>query len=331
MLESMQLLRTLARQRVQLPALIQHIRSQINTLTDTDHATFFRLLGELRQVHSDDLTELPKLTDVPSSLNLAVGVLLYNTTTQRDMVSDTLLNRSISIVADSVSLKENMPQSWNNNPELGRDLRTVRFALQYCYPDIYQNLGESCLELLARSALSESPSWNPNRMHPPNHRFISQVGEILFKENIDFIKYAQVGPYIVDILERDRKIVWECNSESRYYSTSRRETTAHYDLKRMVLRGMGYQVVPIPYWHWYRLANRRLRSDYCRASRFLALRDVRENNTSSSRPRDPTAFRADELSTVYMNFQGGGLFNKEVPKQNWSWHSSIGVPTRISV
>ncbi|KAF4739981.1 hypothetical protein FOZ62_029828, partial [Perkinsus olseni] len=129
---------------------------------------------------------------------------------------------------------------------------------------------------------------------------------------------ARRGPFTFDILERDRRLIWECNNFDRYYGGVRRpdsgqlhvewscslgadpnvglpllkssfDKLATRRLEERILKAMGYRIVP--FWHWRRVTLKSGRIDMIRMSRFIALRDFRERHTAqgdADQYSDPT-------------------------------------------
>ncbi|KAK2197339.1 RAP domain [Babesia duncani] len=79
---------------------------------------------------------------------------------------------------------------------------------------------------------------------------------------------------LLDILEKDRNLVYMCNSYHRFYATTLNETAENRFLQRLVI-AFGYKLCPIQYYQWGRLKAKRTRYAYIRMARYYALNDVR--------------------------------------------------------
>ncbi|KAF4702308.1 hypothetical protein FOZ63_014227, partial [Perkinsus olseni] len=93
---------------------------------------------------------------------------------------------------------------------------------------------------------------------------------------------ARRGPFTFDILERDRRLIWECNNFDRYYGSS---------FDKLATRRLEERILKVPFWHWRRVTLKSGRIDMIRMSRFIALRDFRERHTAqgdADQYSDPT-------------------------------------------
>ena len=102
------------------------------------------------------------------------------------------------------------------------------------------------------------------------------------------------------------------------------------------MKAMGYSVVQVPYWHWLRMKHKKIRQDYCRTSRYLALKDVRElrARSESGMGADPTKFRAQDLalnSGSSFDYHGEIFLKKDQPKRSWSWQHTSKMPIRVTI
>lgn len=140
--------------------------------------------------------------------------------------------------------------------------------------------------------------------------FVRKLSHCLTKLKIGHIVMAERGPFTFDLVERDRKVVYECNHFDRFYANST-EKIASASLQERIVKAMGYRVVQVPHWQWNRIKHRRQRMEYIRMSRYYALKDRRE-----WAPRD------EELQDVAVNeldYLGEYFFRKEMPNTHWAW------------
>ena len=120
------------------------------------------------------------------------------------------------------------------------------------------------------------------------------------------------GPFTIDVLERDRKVIYECNHAHRFYASSL-EKIATYRLQERITKAMGYKVVQIPFWHWHTVRYKKPRVEYVRMSRYYAVKDRRE---FKERPLDHVAEGQVPEEFAYM---GESFGNSAKPIRTWSW------------
>ena len=328
--DKLKLLSSLVRLRIQVSKLAEAISSSCSNLSTEQNAKLCRLLAELGllQPSIHEISNTP--TGLMSSIDVACAICLYYTNGIRTDDLDKTLVESVSLVCHYIVQQEDVQKYLVRHPVMVRDIHTLGLVLQYVHRDLYAKLSENVLEVMAQVAYVGSAGFG-EKCKPSNTKPVAQLGDILFKLKHAYTKSVNIGPYIADILERDSKVMWQWNGPTRYYSTSKRELTAYYQLQRMVLNGMGYTVIDIPYWHWNRMRNRKVRSEYCRSSRHISLTDGREKLIQPLMScRDPTLFRINE-SPLLSAYTGSIIFKKEQPKKSWSWHSPIERATRVSL
>ncbi len=226
------------------------------------------------------------------------------------------------------------------NPHHWRDLHIIRHALIYAHTSIYDLASPLMKDSLALICTSLCGPLNPRRSGPPAGRFVDNLSAVLLKQRVAHQKSVSLGPFNVDILERDSKIVWHCNSPNRYYTAdgATKRLRSYYELQEVILRNMGYTVINIPYWQWANIRNSKTRGDYCRTNRFLALRDVRIQSPGIQAELDvnPVLFNARtgaSISPDFNNNQGETFFKKGAPRQAWVWNrpNSTNTPLRVSI
>ncbi|KAF4665634.1 hypothetical protein FOL47_004488 [Perkinsus chesapeaki] len=238
------------------------------------------------------------------------------------------------------------------NKSAHRRLLVVRAHLRYCLrDDLYLPLGDdakSALRRVHRIDLNANSivEQYPDNAHPVRlPKFIMQLSQILRsrgkvgKLKVAHFVRARRGPFTFDILERDRKLVWECNHFDRFYGSSF-DKLATRRLEERVIKAMGYRIVQVPFWHWRRVTLKSRRIDMIRMSRFIALRDFRERHMAKGEVdqySDPTKFNARECALDSNSFQyiGENFFKAQKPSKAWML-SGAGLklqklPTRITM
>ncbi|KAF4695743.1 hypothetical protein FOZ62_022981, partial [Perkinsus olseni] len=194
----------------------------------------------------------------------------------------------------------------------------------------------------------------PEDAHPLRlPKSITQLSLILRKLKVAHFVRARRGPFTFDILERDRRLIWECNNFDRYYGgfcqlhvegslglvllggvvrlgfcpecslhRSSFDKLAPRRLEERILKAMGYKIVQVPFWHWRRVTLKSRRIDMIRMSRFIALRDFRERHMAqgdADQYSDPTKFNARECALDSNSFQyiGENFFKAQKPSKAW--------------
>ncbi|KAF4750549.1 hypothetical protein FOZ62_010805 [Perkinsus olseni] len=178
-----------------------------------------------------------------------------------------------------------------------RRLLLVRAHLRYCLrEDLYVPLSENAKMALRRVhridvEADRAVEKYPEDAHPLRlPKSITQLSLILRKLKVAHFVRARRGPFTFDILERDRRLIWECNNFDRYYGSSF-DKLATRRLEERILKAMGYRIVQVPFWHWRRVTLKSRRIDMIRMSRFIALRDFRERHMAqgdADQYSDPT-------------------------------------------
>eukprot|EP00392_Amoebophrya_sp_AT5.2_P019385 g20193.t1 len=142
-------------------------------------------------------------------------------------------------------------------------------------------------------------------------RFTATVDWSLTKLRIAHSVNAWKGPFLVDVLERDRNCVYRLLKQDVMLAESLRFTTGPRVLEKKTLQGMGYRVIDVPYWHWNKLRLRKPRIEYLRMSRHLALFDPRNQ------------FLAAAGGSRHINrgleYVGERFGEKDVPNNAFAW------------
>eukprot|EP00397_Hematodinium_sp_SG-2012_P047776 GEMP01054475.1.p1 GENE.GEMP01054475.1~~GEMP01054475.1.p1 ORF type:complete len:430 (+),score=49.90 GEMP01054475.1:28-1290(+) len=174
-----------------------------------------------------------------------------------------------------------------------RRLLLLRSGLRYLHKDAYNSLPEQSRDVLR--------AVHHREMDPPMLKctsFVENLSHALTKLKIAHRPRVLRGPFIFDILERDRKLVYETNHKDRFYALTF-EKIASRQLQERVVKAMGYRVVQIPYWHWNKLRIRRTRMEYIRMSRYYAIKDRREYSLRDEEFLGEYFFRKDRPITPF--------------------------------
>lgn len=196
--------------------------------------------------------------------------------------------------------------SWTTKPALHQRLLLLRSALRYLHREAYASLPVDTQQLLRRVHRMESP---PRDLRPIV-AFTRKLSTVLRKLKIGHIVNAERGPFVLDVVERDRKLVYECNHFDRFYVNSI-EKIASLCLQERILKAMGYKVIQVPHWQWNRIKHRRQRMEYIRMSRYYAVKDARELAPRDEQPQD--------VAVNDFDFLGEYFFRKDLPRSSWSW------------
>ena len=331
------LIAILARQRFPLTEVIDPIViSAYHSLDGTSQIELLKNLAYLNLSLPGSLSLPVVPVNTRDSVNMALAFVLSRSMMERSDVVESHLIPTIFNLVKSVSSDPELYMA--RDPVLRRDVNIIRYALRYCYrASVYDKLDESVKSFFAVACSTESQPLRPGRKYAPNMELIESVGSILFRINVRHNSNVLKGPFMLDILESERKIVWECNNRSRFYvGSGKRTKTAYYDLQERVLKGMGYHVVQVPYWHWSRVTNRKARENYCKMSRYLAVKDIREQRQrlEYSPGQDPTKYGAKDAAfsnSSAFEYHGETFFTKEQPRRSWSWHGHSTVPIKVSL
>jgi len=185
-------------------------------------------------------------------------------------------------------------------------LLILRSALRYLHKDVFKGLSPGAAGALRRAHRLELPRREPK----PVVNFIRKVSKSLTKLRIGHFCNVDRGPLLLDIVERDRKLVYECNHFDRFYSGSI-DKIASMCLQERIVKAMGYRVVQVPHWQWNKIKHRRQRIEYIRMSRYYAIKDRREFG-----PRDEPH---EDLAVSQLDHLGEYFFRKQRPSSHWSW------------
>mmetsp|Transcript_35314 Transcript_35314/g.82460 ORF Transcript_35314/g.82460 Transcript_35314/m.82460 type:complete len:563 (+) Transcript_35314:54-1742(+) len=200
------------------------------------------------------------------------------------------------------------PAGWTTSTgaSLRHQLLLLRSALRYLHREAYQEMSPELSQALRAVHRLELPDPDPK----PVVNFIRKLSHILTKLRIGHMVNAQRGPLLLDIVERDRKLVYECNHFDRYYNGSTQKI-ASMCLQERIVKAMGYRVVQVPHWQWGKIRHKRQRIEYVRMSRYYAIKDRRE-----FAPRDEPM---EDLCVNELDYQGEYFFRKDQPSSAWSW------------
>lgn len=335
------LLEIMDRQGVFLPELSLHIAGSCWDHPElVSSSSVFRALVNLDVDNGETLQKISQQLE-PQSLqdwtNCAYAVALSPTLMSQNQTVEKLLIGALEHMSSHQSL---WTEYLKTNPQRSRDIQIIRHALVYAYPDAYSSTTEKMKQALAMTGtLSVSP-LNARRSRPPAVVFVESLSKSLLSLRVAHEKNSTLGPFAVDIIERDARLIWQCQGPNRYFSGTGawRRLRPYHALQERVLSGMGYAVVLAPHWQWANMRSTKTRSDYCRTNRFLALNDPRQTHTGigTHRHDDPASYDAREdastIMDVYRN-QGETFFKKGAPKRHWEWNRDLSdvTPLRVSI
>ncbi|CEM21236.1 unnamed protein product [Vitrella brassicaformis CCMP3155] len=216
-----------------------------------------------------DSLDLPQLSSYVMSLLLAEA----DVHDDPDVRAKAMHNMQTALERMCDGIFERESDRWASSKDdvlLHRRLLLIRSALRYLHRDTYEQLPDRVRQALRRVHRIELPRKPTKKI-----AFVEKLSMALTKLRIAHHKYATRGPLTFDILERDRKLVWECATVDRFYlSTFDKIATAR--LNERLTKAMGYRVARTNHWQWGRMKAKRSRIEYARMARYYALRDRRE-------------------------------------------------------
>lgn len=189
---------------------------------------------------------------------------------------------------------------------LHRRILLLRTVVRYLHKDSYRSLSADVVKAFRRIHRMDLPA-GPVK---PAVAFTRKLSYILTKMRIGNAVNVETGGLTFDIVERDRKLVYECNHFDRFY-VGTLEKIESMCLQERLVKAMGYRVVQVPHWQWNKILHRRQRAEYLRMSRYYAIKDRRELAPRSDAPEDIAVNEFDHLGEYF--------FRKERPSSAWSW------------
>ncbi|PFH36496.1 RAP domain-containing protein [Besnoitia besnoiti] len=165
---------------------------------------------------------------------------------------------------------------WARSPSaisLHKRLLLLRTALRHLHREtIYNGLQPSVRQAFRRLQRAEIVSTP----RAPTY-FVTRMSALLTRLRIAHFCYATRGPLVFDVLERDRPLVWQCNTVDRFYVNSAEKTSAA-KLQERITKAMGLRVVNCEYWQWMKMKRKRTRLEYIRMQRYYTLKDRRQHD-----------------------------------------------------
>jgi hypothetical protein len=212
-----------------------------------------------------------------------------------------------------------------------RRLLQIRCYLRYMRRDMYNKLDQDTRDAWTVLAMNRRPLLRP----PVKHRLTAKVAECLGRLKVALAETDApcVGPFRVDIKERDRRIVYQCDGPERFIHSNSNEKLLKYRFQEEVIKSMGYRVVSVPHWHLERIRLKKTRIEYLRMSRYRAINDLRER---ASQAKVNSYELNDSFDAKAAAFQHVGevFFKPERTNRPWAWtrHRLVGdLPTRVSL
>jgi len=250
------------------------------------------VLADTKLVGPEGLTELCYVLFLARRVDEERGLPLVKQLLEK--ASPDLLKRSDAAIAEQ--------------PALHRRLLLLRSAMRYLHREAYKDLTNDVQHIFRKVRRMEPPKKELR----PVVSFTRKLSNVLTKLKIGHLVKVDRGPFTLDIVERDRKLVYECNHFDRFYTHSI-EKVAAMCLQERIVKAMGYKVVQVPHWQWNRIQHRRQRMEYIRMSRYYAVKDRRE-----LAPRDAAT---QDVAVNDLDFLGEYFFRKDMPLASWSWFS----------
>ena len=237
---------------------------------------------------------------------------------------------NVNLVVEAVEKFANLPISAEDLKPLEHiQLMQIRAFLRFCRRDDYSKLSKTAKDKLR--ALDRVTLQYPDSKQTVLSK---RASEALKKLRVAHDCNAWIGPFRVDVKERDRKIVWELASKERFIAstTGAPDRLAISRFQERVLKAMGYRFVQLPYWHWQRITLKKARVGYMKQARFQAVNDKRETKPRelSDQSIDPTKFDAEAAAFDHC---GETFLKLEQLRRPWSWnrHRPGDLPTIITL
>jgi hypothetical protein len=321
------MLRIMQIQRFRHMGLVESISNRILQESDVSRVyDTIRILAELDLLESRHLMNFPSPRSLSHCVDYIWALLLQNHKFDKDFDLAGKVKECLVLAA------EMGPDSQHQSSKSMHKLNTIRNILYFLHRDtIYEKLSDPLKSWLSRpTPFNERSSGRLAENNPPC-RGIKQISGVLISENVAHSVNTMIGAFRVDIVERDRKIVWEYDGLDRYYRDHNPGTkAAYYIVKSRVLEAMGYKIIQIPYWQWEKMRNGKLKKDYCRTSRFLAISDIRGNISSNGDPRELKSLDILTTRTDLGGYHNENVYNKQQPKQAWVWNKP-SLPLRVAI
>ena len=321
-LQRAELVRVLALQRVRLPELVSELLKMPLTLMGNARASRIQLdLSSLQLSDSAYVQTSPET--VQECMNLTKAFILRGGGNQ-------------SSTDDTARISEYIDRMARNGSQFNTtDVSLIWYALNYCEPELYEKLTNAGRKWLTGNATAEAVHFKSRADMASYTRFRDSVSNVLFRLNVRHSRQVPKGPFMLDIVETSRKVVWSCDKPSRFYvGPDNRMRTSYFQLQDRILRAMGYEVIHIPYWHWERITTPQSRRDYCKMSSFLAQSGSVLAPHSACLGGQLDSFDVSRLTaaeTQQSAYHGERFLRKEAPHNPWSWHKSCSPPVKVSL
>jgi len=216
------------------------------------------------------------------------------------------LSELLEALAGPVLAMQDADWSGSQSAALHRRILLLRTAMRYLHRDAYQALPPIVAQAFRRVHRMEPPQ----REVRPTVSFVRKLSHVLTKIKVGHLVNAERGPLVLDVVERDRKLIYECNHFDRFY-VGTTEKIASASLQERIVKAMGYRVVQIPHWQWSKLRHKKQRTEYVRMSRYYAIKDRREFEPRDQAPKDIAVNEFDHMGEYF--------FRKEMPSSSWAW------------
>ncbi|KJP85037.1 hypothetical protein AK88_04258 [Plasmodium fragile] len=157
------------------------------------------------------------------------------------------------------------------NKKVLQMITIVRTYLRYKKRRLYDNLPKGVKRVLKKlQSLYADEEYSKRK----DRKFVQKVSWHLIKLRIPHVKNGNKGGIPLDILEKNKKLVWMCFSYHQYYIRTI-DLTAETLLQMDLLKAMNYKIAKVHYYQFSRMKARRTRFEYIRMCRYYTLRDRR--------------------------------------------------------
>jgi hypothetical protein len=276
-------------------------------------------------------TAAKSMESIKDCINVAWAIVLNpDLMGDSEVVGNILIPTLERVTTDYARLTEYLKGSPTGNVKL----QSIRMALIHAHPGIYPSLGPITRSSLARLSSIPCSPMNPHRKSELSNGMVGSLSRTLFRAKFAHDIRVSSGVMPVDILERDARVAWFCNSRARFLTHSGVLSVRPFHiLKERIMSCMGYSVVSVPYWQWESVRNRKSRLDYCLSSRYAANSGSPHAAFEGGRPDSFDAKTMSVPSTRSQVYAGESFLKKSRPKNSWAWHGGGTVvdSTRISI
>ncbi|ORM39727.1 uncharacterized protein BXIN_0058 [Babesia sp. Xinjiang] len=243
-------------------AIISGSNANINDLNQPTAMCVYRSLNHLELLSPDFSSTLEERFCERVELDGGVNYRFFD-----DLTSSDIIELGYSKLVQGISGNDPF---WFVRGVLWGKLTTLMAYLKCLAESCYATLSDDDIEVL-NNVICIDRGYKKFR----TTKFVDKVSEHLTKLRIRHETTIYANGILLDILEKDRNLVWLCNSYHRFYATTFDPTAESKMLDRLI-RAFGFKTCHINYYQWGRLKARRTRFAFLRMARYYALNDQRE-------------------------------------------------------